>query len=73
MAHYFRDNRAWLKGLAVGCPLNEPLPDCPLENIRKLPIADRLRRVNAMTESDVMDIISHHKKCLEKRERELLS
>lgn len=72
MTHYFRDNRAWVKGLVMGCPFDDPIPECPLEAMRKLPVADRLRRVNAMTDQDLAEIISHHKKCLEIREEELM-
>lgn len=73
MNHYFRDNRAWVKGLVMGCPFGDPLPDCPLEAMRKLPPAQRLRNVNTMTEEELAVIVSHHKDCLKKREEELMA
>lgn len=38
------NNRIYLKGLAVGCPLGTPLPDCPLNGLRNIP----LERINAV-------------------------
>lgn len=72
MTHYFRDNRAWVKGLIMGCPFDEPLPDCPLGKIRELPVVYRLKRVNSMTDDEITEIIEHHKRCLEIREMELM-
>ncbi len=38
------NNRIYLKGLAVGCPMGSPLPDCPLNGLRSIP----LERINAV-------------------------
>lgn len=72
MDHYYRDNRAWVKGLAMGCPFGDPRPDCPLEAMRKLSPAERLNRVNDMTDDELAVIVSHHKECLSQREAELM-
>lgn len=71
MTFYIRDSRAWIKGLVMGCPFGEPEADCPLKEIRKKPLTERLAYVNNLTDAEVSDILLHHKRCLEKREKDL--
>ena len=58
----------WLNGLVVGCPFNDPLDDCPLLEIRKLPLAERYKLIKLMSEDEIRAILNHHKDCLERRE-----
>ncbi len=61
--------KIWVKGLVIDCPLGKPLENCPLNDIRKLPIEERLRLACAMDESQLDQIIGYHRKCLFERER----
>ena len=73
MTYYIRDSRAWIKGLVMGCPFGEAQVDCPLKNIRKKPLAERLSYVNNLTDSEVSAILLHHRQCLELREKEIFT
>ncbi len=64
----FEDKKTWVKGLVIHCPMGESVKDCPANEIRLLPIPERLRLVNEMTEKSVDEIIAHHYKCLAERE-----
>lgn len=62
------DKKAWVRELLIGCPFDEPLPDCPGCELRKLPIEKRIKAADEMTEKDLDNVINHHKCCLRKRE-----
>lgn len=57
-----------VKKLALGCPMDEPLPDCPANALRDLPFAKRLEAVDEMTIKELQEILLHHHKCLGMRE-----
>ena len=65
----FEDKKIWVKGLVIHCPMGESVKDCPANKIRLLPIPERLRIVDEMTEDSVDEIIDHHYKCLAEREK----
>ena len=58
----------WVQGLLIDCPFGTPMADCPAIEIRSLPIPERLSIAANLPESDLDNIISHHKNCLAKRE-----
>jgi hypothetical protein len=60
--------RIWVKGLMIACPFGKPLDTCPAREIRKLPLEDRMQKVDDMPEGEIDLIISFHKKCLAERE-----
>jgi hypothetical protein len=62
------DKNAWVQGLMVDCPLGRALDTCPANEVRKLPIKERLVLVRKMDEEQIDQIISHHVGCLAKRE-----
>ena len=64
----FEVKKVWVKGLVIHCPMGESVKDCPANKIRLLPISERLRLVDEMTEKSINEIIDHHYKCLAKRE-----
>ena len=72
MGHYYQNKRAWVKGLVMGCPFDDELPDCPLQSLRKQTPAERFNLVNDMTDDDLIHIVSYHKECLAQREAELM-
>lgn len=60
--------RVWLKGLVISCPFNRALDNCPANEIRKLPLAERMDFVDTLTNQQVDETLEHHKNCLAERE-----
>ena len=60
--------RVWAKGLIVECPLGDALEDCPLNEIRKLPLRERLQIIKKMSDEELDEAIAHHEQCLKNRE-----
>ena len=63
-----QQKKALLTGLIFGCPMGKPLINCALANYRKLRIKEQLRSIYEMNEAQLDQIVSHHRKCLQKRE-----
>lgn len=61
------DNKIWLFGLLIACPVGAPLPDCPLEKYRTNSYKDRLTTLQNFTENEVDEIIKHHYQCVLRR------
>ncbi|MFC1643760.1 hypothetical protein ACFL5C_00335 [Candidatus Omnitrophota bacterium] len=59
--------RIWAKGLLVECPFKTPLKDCPLKEVRKLPIKKRIDAVNEMSNAGLDAVLKHHWKCQKDR------
>jgi len=57
-------------GLIVNCPFDKSLDNCPLCDIRKLPLLERIDIVRKMTEEEINKVIDYHKNCYEKRKLE---
>jgi hypothetical protein len=60
--------RTWVKGLLIECPMGEAMDDCPVRDLRSLPIEKQLITVDGMTPEKVQEVVVHHKQCLKKRE-----
>ena len=55
---------ALLMGLAVACPVGQDNPaDCPLHEVRDLPLIQRVAWVKARTQDEVKNILSYHRTC----------
>ncbi len=63
----YYNNRTWAIGLIVHCPFDESLDNCPLSDIRKLPVSERLKIVRKMSDEEINKAIGYHKNCYEKR------
>ncbi|MEN8263004.1 MAG: hypothetical protein ABFR82_06035 [Nitrospirota bacterium] len=59
--------RIWVKGLLIACTLEKALDDCPVKELRNLPIDTRLMIVDEMNEKGIESIIEYHRKCLRNR------
>ena len=68
MPHRSYDVKQWVKGLTVDCPMKDPLPGCPVVELRKLPFAERLAAVDKMPRKQLKAIIQHHHTCLNTRD-----
>ena len=57
---------AWIAmhGRILRCPLGDNPKDCPLHEIRKMPIEDRLAWINSKTSKEVQELFGQHLDCL---------
>jgi len=63
-----KEKKIWVQGLLIKCPFGEALKTCPAYELRKLPLMERLAEFKKMDESQLDDIIAHHRRCLYERE-----
>jgi hypothetical protein len=56
-------------GLIFSCPMDEEMEDCPLKQLRKLPLYERIKAFEAMPLKQKELIQQHHEECLARRER----
>ena len=54
-------NRAYC--LIFKCPKDEESKNCPLSEIRKLPIDEGLEKINDMKLRELIDLYEYHKNC----------
>jgi len=66
----FDKKRIWARGLLVECPFKAPLKDCPLKEVRKLPIKQRIAKVDEMSDADLDAVLAHHWECQAKRDEQ---
>ena len=56
------DDLAMLMGLAVSCPAGQDKPvDCPLHEIRDLPLVQRFAWMKLRTREEANNILSYHR------------
>ena len=67
MSCAFDENRIWARGLLTGCPFKTPLDDCPLKEVRLLPIKERIAKVDTMSNVELETVLAHHWKCQTER------
>jgi len=60
-----------LFGLIFECPLKNELSVCPLNEIRTLPIRERIIFVNNLSDTEKRKILNSHEICIEKRQASL--
>ena len=58
----------WVIGLMIACPFGKALETCPANDVRALPLKERLALARQMEESQLDEIIAHHRRCLKERE-----
>ena len=58
-----------VKELALECPMKEPLNDCPLAELRKLPLNEKLTMIQTMPANKLYELLQHHYDCFEKRNK----
>jgi hypothetical protein len=61
------NNRIWLKGLVVECPMGKPVADCPLNGLRSLPIPQLNKTVNELSEKTLKNFVDTHRTCYNHR------
>ena len=68
MEKYGNDIKLWVKSLSLSCPAHQPLPSCPINELRSLPLSEKLATVDRMSMSHLQKLIRHHSECLRGRE-----
>ena len=56
-----------LHGRILRCPLGGNPEDCPLHEIRKLPLEDRINWLESNTDEEVIALYEQHSKCLQRK------
>jgi hypothetical protein len=56
-----------IKQLIIRCPMDDPLPDCPLSEFRELPLKGKFRMIEAMPLEELDSIVHQHYNCFQGR------
>lgn len=59
--------RVAMHGRILRCPLGGNPVDCPLYEIRLLPIEERLEWLDSKTDSELSALLDYHTKCLDEK------
>ena len=65
------NNRVWIKGLIVECPLGIPLRDCPLNGLRSLPLRQINSIVNGLPKDKLNELMAAHRECYNHRQKQI--
>ena len=63
-----QENRAYAKQLLSGCPFLIELPECPLKELRTLDFAERIAKINSMSDTEIDSVIRYHEECSARRQ-----
>ena len=64
------NNKIFLKGLVVGCPLGTPSDDCPLNGLRTIPVDVMNSTVDQLDDETVDLFFATHTDCFKQRSKE---
>jgi len=53
-----------LHGRILRCPLGGNPEDCPMHELRKLPVEDRIAWLNSQTDEELIFLYEQHNQCL---------
>jgi hypothetical protein len=56
--------RLAMHGRLLRCPIGDNPEDCPLHEIRKRPVEERLAWLESKTNKQVVELYQQHKECL---------
>ena len=59
------DAKFSLHGRILRCPIGGNPADCPLHEIRKLPVEDRIAWLESNTDEEIIALYELHSECLE--------
>lgn len=59
--------KIWLLGLLFNCPVGTEKDNCKINGMRNLPYKEREKKVFKMEESELNELIEHHKCCMKDR------
>ena len=58
-----------VKQLTIECPMGDAKQDCPLAELRKLPLEEKLVMVDSMSAKKLNELLQHHYDCFESRNK----
>ncbi len=61
------EKQTWVLGLAVKCPCGEAMNNCPANELRELPLAERFKVARDFGEPLLDAIIEHHENRIKAR------
>jgi hypothetical protein len=67
MNHDLKDKRNSVIRLLRNCPLQIALPNCPVQEIRKLSSLEKFKIVAKMSKQELERTLEHHQKCFQER------
>lgn len=56
-----------LYGRIFRCPLGGNPEDCPMHELRKLPVGERIAWVESKTDAEMIALYEHHNNCLKRK------
>ena len=56
-----------VKQLTLKCPAEDPRDSCPFSELRKLPLKERLEKVDKMFSEEIEELVQKHYDCFEGR------
>ena len=62
------ESESVLYGLAIACPLHNCDHSCPIDQIRDMPIRDRLIYLGTLNNEEKAELIERHNKCIQEFE-----
>lgn len=59
------EKRIWVKGLLIRCPygLGKEILNCPFRELRKLPLNERMLRINSLPDEEIAELFQYHQEC----------
>ena len=58
------DARMAMYARIIRCPLEITPEDCPLKEIRKMPMEERVIWIESKSDREIVELFQHHVKCL---------
>ncbi len=65
------DNKIWLWGLLISCPMGNEAHDCPLKEIRTESVKKKYDFIENLPPDKIDELVKHHIECLNRKENEL--
>ena len=65
--HRMSEARFAMHGRILRCPLGDNPPDCPLYEIRQLPVEERIVWLESKADEEVDALYGFHLRCLDKK------
>lgn len=59
--------RIAMSGRILRCPIDDNPEDCPLHEIRKIPLEERIAWLDSKSDEEVVDLYRRHVKCLRRK------
>ncbi len=61
---FAEEARMAMYGRILRCPVEDNPDDCPLKDVRKMPLEERIAWMDAKTDEEIIELHQHHVRCL---------